>query len=132
MVQLHVLTGAEAGKRFDGKSFPLKVGRGARNSVSLADPGVFEEHFSIDFTHEGFVLSTRQDAPITVNGENSAGGILRNGDVIGAGLAKVQFWLGPMRQLGLKAREIFAWLLVAGMAALQVYFFIRLLEMARS
>jgi hypothetical protein len=131
MIQLVILSGSEAGKRIVGEKFPVKVGRASTNTLTLPDPGVFAEHFEISFRPEGFLLSPRPEAVITINGEPATGGILRNGDIIGAGLAKVQFWLGALPQRGLRARELFTWALLAGVAALQIYLFVRLLAIAR-
>ena len=80
---------------------------------------------------EGFVLQPASEAVITINSAPSEGGLLRNGDVIGCGLAQLQFWLAALPQRGLRLRETATWALVIGAGALQVYFFWRLLEMAR-
>jgi hypothetical protein len=127
MIQLHVLTGAEAGRRAVAKNFPFTVGRSSGNSLVLTDPGVFAEHFEVGFTDEGFSLSPHADAVVTVNSAPTQGGILRNGDVIGCGLAKIQFWLAELPQRGLKTRELATWGLVAAVALLQIYLLWRLL-----
>ena len=131
MIQLQVLTGTEAGKRFTAKEFPLKTGRHSGNSLVLSDPGVFAEHFTITMTPEGFVLQAAPDAVVTINSTPIEGGVLRNGDVIGCGLAKLQFWLASMPQRGLKARETTTWALVMVIGAVQAYLLWLLLEMAR-
>lgn len=133
MIQLNVLTGAAAGLQFQTTTFPISVGRGAECSLSLTDPGVFEKHFEIQFSPDGFSLQPAQHAVISVNGAAVVEpALLRNGDVIGAGYAKLQFALGPMRQKSLRLREAFAWLLVLGVAAAQVYLVSRLLAVAHS
>jgi hypothetical protein len=38
---------------------------------------------------------------------------LRNGDIISLGSVKIQFWLGPVGQRGLRLRELFVWILLA-------------------
>jgi len=131
MVQLVVLAGCEAGKTAVVNRFPFRVGRGPANLLVLSDPGVFTDHFQVAFTSEGFLLSVQSEATLTLNGAASMGGILRNGDIIGAGLAKIQFWLGELPQRGLKAREFFTWFLLAAVLGLQFYCFARLLEIAR-
>jgi predicted component of type VI protein secretion system len=133
MIQLNVLTGAAAGHRFQATTFPVSVGRSADCSLSLTDPGVFERHFEIQFSADGFSLLPHEHAVISVNGAAVIQpALLRNGDVIGAGYAKLQFSLGPMRQKSLRFREAFTWLLVLGVAAAQVYLVSRLLAIAHS
>jgi predicted component of type VI protein secretion system len=132
MVQLHVLNGASAGARVAPEKFPITVGRAPANSLALSDPGVFDTHFEIQFTPGGFCLAHTANAPIAINGQSvESGVILRNGDIIGAGYANVQFWLGAMPQRELKAREIAAWMLILVVAAVQLYCLARLLAMAR-
>jgi hypothetical protein len=131
VIFLHVLTGARAGTRIEAKDFPVTVGRSADNSVPLPEPGVFDQHFEIRFGAEGFSLVPKPPATISVNNAPNDGGLLRNGDVIGAGYAKIQFWLGPLAQRSLKPREFGTWLLIAAVAAAQIYLVTRLLEMAR-
>jgi hypothetical protein len=132
MIQLTVLSGASAGKTVALKKFPVTVGRGAANSVQLSDTGVFEKHFEIRFSDAGFTMVTAPDAVVTLNNEALAERPLRNGDVIGAGLAKIQFSLAALPQRGLKVREIASWLLILAVAVAQIYCVVRLLAMARS
>jgi hypothetical protein len=46
--------------------------------------------------------------------------LLRNGDTIGIGSSKIQFWFAPTRQRTLVAREWFTWGLVAAISLVQV------------
>jgi len=92
---------------------------------------VFEKHVEIDFTSEGFTLKASPHAVVTVNGDRIEQAVLRNGDVIGAGFPRIQFWLGTMAQRGLRLRETATWLLVVGVACAQAYLLSRLLAMAR-
>jgi hypothetical protein len=131
MIQLHVLTGGRAGQRHEAKSFPITVGRAPNDTLILSDPGVFERHLEISFSDEGFSLKPRADAVVTLNEARCEGGHLRNGDVIGAGYAKVQFWLAAMPQRGLRLRETVTWALVAGVSLAQLYLLWRLLATAR-
>ena len=132
MIQLNVLRGSSAGEKSAADQFPFTVGRDPKNSLALSDAGVFDQHFEIQFTPEGFSVAPQRDAVVTLNGDRTAGAILKNGDVIGAGLAQVQFCLGTLPQRGLRAREAFTWMLIAAVAAAQVYLFWRLLNLARS
>ena len=76
----------------------------------------------------GFVLQARADAPASINGEPAKEGVLRNGDIIQLGSVKLQFWLSPTRQRGLRAREWFVWfgiaLVCVGQVAL-IYWLLR-------
>lgn len=131
MIQLHVLRGSLAGESRKADIFPFTVGRDAKNSFTLTDAGVFDRHFEIRFTPEGFALVPHANVVVTLNGERSEGVVLRNGDVVGVGLAQIQFWLGALPQRGLRLRESATWALVLCVLAAQAYLFWRLLKMAR-
>src|ERR1043166_2799845 len=100
MVQLHVVSGLVSGQKYEGNEFPISVGRGSACSLVLKDPGVFDKHFEIQFSREGFTLRASPNAVVTVNAERTESVLLRNGDIIIAGFPKLQFWLGYMRQRG--------------------------------
>ena len=77
---------------------------------------------------EGFGLSVAPNALVSVNNEPFQDQILRNGDIITIGSAKLQFWLAPARQRGLRFRESFVWALVIAVTAAQfalIYWLIR-------
>lgn len=131
MIHLQILSGASLGERKVAERFPFLVGRGPANSLVLNDPGVFDQHFEIVFSNDGFVLKPKGEAVVALNGARTDGGILHNGDVIGAGLAKIQFWLGALPQRGLKLREVMTWGLVFAVGIFQIYLLARLLDMAR-
>jgi pSer/pThr/pTyr-binding forkhead associated (FHA) protein len=74
------------------------------------------------------MLATAPNALTTVNGEPVQTAILRNGDIITLGSAKLQFWLAAARQRGLRLREAFVWALLAAVTAAQfalIYWLIR-------
>lgn len=131
MIQLRVLSGASTGKLFIAKAFPFSFGRGAGNSLALAEPGVFDRHFEIAFTSEGYKLTPSASAPVTVNGAQTPGAILRNGDIIAAGAAKFEFALAAAQQKGLAFREAAAWALIFIVAAAQVACLVWLLRVSR-
>jgi hypothetical protein len=126
MIQLHVLTGSSAGQRHELKQFPITVGRSPACSIPLADPGVFDTHFEIHFSPDGFTLRASPHAVVAVNDTRAETILLRNGDIVSAGYPKIQFWLGAMSQRGLRVRETIAWLLVVGVTAAQIYLFLQL------
>ena len=132
MVQLQVLSGAAAGKKHQASIFPISVGRAADCTLALNDPGVFERHFEIHFSPEGFTLAPGSNAVVMLNGARTERALLHNGDIIEAGLAKLQFWLGALPQRALALRETLTWLFIAAVVASQVYLVFRLLAMTRS
>jgi pSer/pThr/pTyr-binding forkhead associated (FHA) protein len=130
MILLHALNGSAAGRRFEANKFPITVGRGADCTVVLNDAGVFDRHFEIQFSSEGYKLQASPPAVVTVNGASAETALLRNGDIINAGYPKIQFWLGAMKQRGLAMREVFTWSLVLGVIAAQIYLLVKLLALS--
>lgn len=121
MIQLKVLSGTKAGASVVARRFPFRVGRSPKANLQLDDPGVWDEHLRIAFVRaEGYVLKTEKNALITLNGQSVDSGILRNGDVIGLGSAKVQFWLAETGQVALGAREVLTWVTIAAVCLGQV------------
>jgi len=131
MIQLHVLTGAAAGLRCEANHFPMSVGRSSACTIIIQDPGVFDKHFEIQFSSEGFTLQGNPHSVVAVNGAQTESALLRNGDVISAGFAKIQFWLGAMTQRSLRLRETAVWMLIIAVALAQVYLLSRLLAITR-
>jgi len=114
MVQLSILSGRQAGSRWVARRFPVRVGRAASADLKIDDPGVWDEHFEILLNpKEGFRLRAGEDALVTVNGQPVRFGLLRNGDSIEIGAAKIQFWLSEARQRGMRLREMMTWLGIA-------------------
>ncbi len=113
MIQLHILSGKTAGSRVDASRFPFRVGRGPQNNLPLEDDGVWEQHITLEFRKkEGFHLATMSEAIAAVNGKPITEALLRNGDIITVGSAKIQFWLAPAPQHGLGLRENLVWALL--------------------
>ncbi len=74
------------------------------------------------------MLTIAPNALTTVNGEPAQTAVLRNGNVITIGSARLQFWLAAARQRGLHLREEFVWVLLAIVTAAQfalIYWLIR-------
>jgi pSer/pThr/pTyr-binding forkhead associated (FHA) protein len=113
MIQLLLLSGRKAGSRAVANHFPFRIGRASPNDLVLEDDGVWDEHLTLEFKpREGFYLRTSSEAIAAVNGKPVQNTILRNGDVITAGSAKIQFWLAPAPQFGLRFRENLVWALL--------------------
>jgi pSer/pThr/pTyr-binding forkhead associated (FHA) protein len=114
MVQLHILSGKKAGDQPVARRFPFRIGRAPENNLQLEDDGVWDQHLALEFQkNEGFLLTIAPEALATVNQQPVQSVLLRNGDIVALGSAKFQFWLGATRQRGLRAREVFVWLLLA-------------------
>jgi len=121
MVQLRILSGKKAGTQWDARRFPVRVGRAVANDLQLEDDGVWDQHFELIFNRaEGFVLTARPDALVTVNHEPVQTARLRNGDSIEVGAVRIRFWLGATRQRGLRAREWFVWALIVVISVVEI------------
>jgi pSer/pThr/pTyr-binding forkhead associated (FHA) protein len=121
MIQLHILSGKQAGSQTVVRRFPFRIGRTAENELQLEDDGIWDRHLTLEFQPQsGFTLNTAANALVTVNGESVQSRILRNGDTITAGSVKIQFWLAAARQSNLFARESFVWALLIGVTAGQM------------
>ena len=113
MVQLHLLSGKKAGGKMTAGKFPFRIGRSSQNHLALDDDGIWDQHLSLEFREkEGIHLATTSNAIATVNGKPVEKTILRNGDIITIGSAKIQFWLAPAPQYNLQLRENTVWALL--------------------
>jgi pSer/pThr/pTyr-binding forkhead associated (FHA) protein len=113
MIQLHILSGKKAGAQPAVRHFPFRIGRAAQNDLQLDDEGVWDQHLVLEFQkREGFRLATSAQAIAAINGEPIQNKILRNGDTITIGSAKLQFWLAAATQRGLRTRENLVWALL--------------------
>ena len=109
MIELNILSGKKAGAQSAVRHFPFRIGRAEGNDLQLADDGVWDRHLVLEFQKkEGFKLAASANALATVNGEPVLEKILRNGDIITIGSARLQFWLAAAQQRGLRLRENFA------------------------
>lgn len=113
MVQLHILSGPKAGGFQAVRRFPFHVGRAVDNDLSLDAAGVWDYHLVLDLQkNEGFTLQTIEQSFATVNDHPQNSVLLRNGDIISFGSAKIQFWITSPGQRGLRPRELFVWVLL--------------------
>lgn len=119
MIQLHILSGKQAGGEIVVRHFPFTIGRGDAH-LPLDDGGVWEQHLQIDFQHgAGFTFTARSDAGVIVNGASVAAGLLRNGDLIELGAARLRFWLARTEQRSLRWREGLTWAALFALLAAQ-------------
>jgi pSer/pThr/pTyr-binding forkhead associated (FHA) protein len=121
VIQLQILSGKQAGVFWNARRFPVQVGRGPGSDLRLDDEGVWEEHFQLAlFPAEGFSVTVRPGAIVTVNQSPVQTARLRNGDIITAGSAKLCFRIGDNHQQGLRLREWFVWTLIVAVCLSQV------------
>jgi hypothetical protein len=121
MVQFRILSGKKAGVEWIARRFPVRVGRATGADLQLEEDGVWDEHFQLSFrSGEGFVITTAGEALTSVNGESCRECLLRNGDIIEAGGAKLQFWLTEAPSRGLRAREAVTWAGIAAVFLVQI------------
>ena len=111
-----------AGQETVARHFPFRVGRGAGDHLRLEVPGVWDNHFAIErMPGRPLTLQARPDTTTLVNGVPVGSAALRNGDVIEAGAARLQFWLSPVRQPALGLREALTWTFLAGVLAFELF-----------
>jgi pSer/pThr/pTyr-binding forkhead associated (FHA) protein len=121
MVQFKILTGKMAGSLKVARRFPVRIGRSASADLPLDENGVWDQHLRVEFKpRQGFVAIPEENALFHVNGESAGEVLLRNGDVLELGGAKVQFWLAETRQAALAWREWLVWIGVACVCLAQV------------
>ena len=114
MVQLKILSGKKAGTKWIARRFPVRIGRSAGIDLQLQEDGVWDQHFQLDFRPpDGFLLTGHPDARTSINGQPVQRAVLRNGDTIEIGAAKIQFWLSESLQGGLRFREWLTWAAIA-------------------
>lgn len=121
MLQLQILSGKQAGFLWDARRFPVRIGRAPGSDLQIEEDGVWDEHLRVELkTGEGFVITAHPGALVSVNQSPVETLRLRNGDIITAGSARIAFRLSQTRQRGLKLREAFIWLTIAGITAAQL------------
>jgi pSer/pThr/pTyr-binding forkhead associated (FHA) protein len=121
MVQLKILSGKKAGADYVARRFPVRIGRAAASDVCLEEPGVWDHHLEIDLQpSEGFVALAQPNALMSVGGQPLSRAVLRNGDVLDVGMARVQFWLSPTVQRRFAFREAVVWAALGLLCALQI------------
>ena len=129
MVQFNILSGKKAGALSAARRFPFRIGRAPGNDLQLDDDGIWDQHLTLEFNRQkGFTLATASNALAAINGNPVQTAILRNGDIITLGSAKLQFWLAAARQRGLRLREAFVWTLLAIVTAGQFALIYRLIR----
>jgi len=117
MVELRILAGKQAGGQSVVRRFPFRIGRSSGNDLQLDDDGAWDQHLTLEFRRrEGVKLVAAPNALVMLNHQPVQTALLRNGDVVTLGSAKLQFWLAAVRQRGLRSREGLVWALLLAVA----------------
>lgn len=121
MVQLSIVSGKTAGTGLVVRRFPVRIGRSPNADLRLEEHGVWDDHLQLALHRgEGFVMETAPNALAAVNGHRAQRAVLRNGDIIELGSARIQFWLSETRQAGLRLREWLTWAAIASISLGQI------------
>ncbi len=121
MVELRIFSGKTAGTKVVARRFPVRIGRSRVCDLRLEENGVWDQHAQIEFDRsEGLVLEPADNAIVSINGHPVRRTVLRTGDIIEVGSAKVRFWLSEPRQTGLALREGLTWAAVAAISLGQI------------
>jgi hypothetical protein len=128
-IQLRILSGQRAGEIELIRRFPCLIGRSAEADVCLEEPGVWDWHLELQIApDEGITAAVLPGALAAINGEPFDCNVLRNGDLIDLGAAKVQFWLSPTRQRRFWLRECLTWMALGALGAAQIALIYQLLR----
>ncbi len=121
MLLLKVISGKQAGTETVARHFPFLIGRSPKAALRLDDDGVWDDHLQLEVRlDEGAVMFASRDAFTAVNGYPVTEAVLRNGDIIELGAARIQFGLSPTRKSSLKLRESLTWFLLGSLGFGQV------------
>ena len=122
MIQLQVLSGQQAGTRWQARRCPVRIGRAPTCDLRLEEDGVWDQHCELTLDGDaGILLAVQPNAMLTVNREPIQGPHrLRNGDSIELGAACLRFWLAEPVLRGSRLREAFVWTLIAVICLVQV------------
>jgi hypothetical protein len=128
VIQLHILSGSQAGGEIVVRRFPFVIGRGGAHLV-LEEAGVWERHVEIHFNPlEGVIFNATGEAAVLLNGTPAARGLLRNGDLLELGAARLRVWLTRAEQPGLRWRERLIWAALLALMAVQAVLVVWLLR----
>ena len=87
----------------------------------MDDPGVWDRHLQFEFQRDnGFTFTVQQNALVLINGDIVQAGMLRNGDSIEIGSARLRFWLARSTQKTLRVREALTWFALFALFAAQI------------
>jgi len=122
MIEFQILSNKLAGVSKAARHFPVRIGRSPENDLQLEEAGVWDRHFSVEFNPAtGFTLQAEPDALVTVNHLPVRSCVLRVGDSIEFGAARLRFWIAPPARRGLRWRGLAVWALIVAVLATEVW-----------
>jgi len=105
LITLHVLDGADRGKKYGDLSTPITIGREEGNAVQLNDERISRFHIKIQEDQDKLVLTDLESTNGTrVNGEQVQLRILRFGDVISVGRSVLRY--GTREQIAERLKQL--------------------------
>ena len=119
-----LLLAADSGASCVAAEFPFMIGRSPSAGMRLDASGVWDIHATILVREGGFFVQPEGEALVLINGERSAGAVLRAGDRISLGAVRLTVALAPARQGRLGARETLNWLVILAVTISQVLLFL--------
>jgi pSer/pThr/pTyr-binding forkhead associated (FHA) protein len=129
MIQLKISSGKMAGVSHDVRHFPFHVGRAATADLRLEDDGVWDNHLVFEYDPaQGFIITAQGSALATVNGWPIQSVLLRNGDTIEIGSARLRFWIGEVKQSRLRFHEFLVWASLVAVTTAEVLLLLWLLK----
>ncbi len=127
MVRLQIISGKMAGTEKVARRFPFTIGRSVECGLVLEDGGVWDTHCAILAERgRGIVLRPMQDAIVAINATAAGESVLRNGDTLDIGGAKIRFWLSDTTPQAFRWREWLTWAGFAFVLAVQFFLIYRL------
>jgi pSer/pThr/pTyr-binding forkhead associated (FHA) protein len=122
MLQIALLTGKKSGPIAVIDRFPWIIGRSQSADYCLTEGGVWDRHLRVGLDFEkGFTLELLEGALGTLNGEPFRQAILKNGDVLVLGSAKIQLWLSEVRPRAGWWKEWLTWISILLLTAFQIW-----------
>jgi pSer/pThr/pTyr-binding forkhead associated (FHA) protein len=111
VVHLHLLNDPAPGTEYSARRFPFRIGRAPGSDLRLTAAGVFDHHAELRLHQDReLVLTAQGEATMLVNGHSVTQSVLRNGDLIDLGGARLRFSLAPPIPRGLQLRETLTWI----------------------
>jgi predicted component of type VI protein secretion system len=102
------------------ETFPFTIGRAPGSGLRISAPGAWDCHATIEVRDGRFHVEPQGEALLLVNDEPCRGGLLKMGDRISLGAARVTVSLSPPPQKGLAARESVVWAAIGALAVVQL------------
>ena len=128
MIRIQILSGKQAGQFVLARRFPFRVGRASTADLQSTEPGVWDEHFQIDYqAGESFRLIPAGNTRTLLNGRTiESPEHLVSGAEITAGSLRVRFGLTDPQTRGLLVREAMSWVLLTVVVVLECWLVVRL------